>query len=248
MTTHKEEQEAILRNLIIDPTGRHYKKMKNAIWLFLYFLISAEREGRPLIRKIETICSDTGITRNTISRWLRILRKGRYISTENTGRFLHIELKNWGFVLEIYKNTHQKSHMSNSRSIKSETSESSFMSQGLANSSKKLQKASRPIDISIDNNILNIDIDKKEYPESIKGFKPRNKQELLALDLAKALNDLQALPLYLSYSKKYPDHLLRKVVGEVLEIPQQKIKKTRGALFNYLIQKYAKRDSKNLSN
>ena len=110
----------------------------------------------------------------------------------------------------------------------------------------KQEEQVTPIDISIDNNILNIDIDKRDVSESIKGFKPRNKQELLALDLAKALNDLQALPLYLSYSKKYPDHLLRKVVGEVLEIPQHKIKKTRGALFNYLIQKYEKRDSKNL--
>ena len=110
------------------------------------------------------------------------------------------------------------------------------------------EEQASPIDISIDKNILKIEIDKKDYPESIRRFKPRNKQELLALDLAKALNDLKALPLYLSYCKKYPDHLLRKVLGEVMEIPHSKIKKTRGALFNYLIQKYDKKDSKDSSN
>ena len=81
-----------------------------------------------------------------------------------------------------------------------------------------------------------------------KRYKPRNKEELLALDLAEALNDYQNLPLYLSYSKKYPESFLRKVLGEVMEVPAGKVKKSRGALFTHLIKRYAQKTPHNLRN
>ena len=74
----------------------------------------------------------------------------------------------------------------------------------------------------------------------IKNFEPRSKEELLAMDVATALKDLPNLALYLSYSKKYPEHLVRRTLARVREIPDAKIRKSRGALFNYLIQKYGK--------
>jgi len=71
-------------------------------------------------------------------------------------------------------------------------------------------------------------------------FQPQNQKEQLAVDLASRLEDLRSLPLYLSYAYKYPEGILRKALGEVMEIPLSKIRKTRGALFNHLVQKYAK--------
>jgi hypothetical protein len=71
-------------------------------------------------------------------------------------------------------------------------------------------------------------------------FEPTNEKELLALDIAYKLNDLANLPLYLSYANKYPETILRKACGEVMEVPIIKIKRTRGALFNHLVQRYAK--------
>jgi cell division protein FtsI/penicillin-binding protein 2 len=81
--------------------------------------------------------------------------------------------------------------------------------------------------------------------KAFKGFKPKTREELLALDIARELNDLKALSLYLSYARKYPESLLRRVLGEVKEIPIRRIKKGRAALFNYLIKKYAQEASKN---
>jgi len=81
--------------------------------------------------------------------------------------------------------------------------------------------------------------------KTFKGFRPETREELLALDIARELNDLKALPIYLSYARKYPESLLRKVLGEVMEIPIRRIKKGRAALFNYLIKKYAQEASKN---
>jgi DNA-binding MarR family transcriptional regulator len=99
---------------------------------------------------------------------------------------------------------------------------------------------------------INNNIDNKNFSflnfRAFKGFKPKTREELLALDIARELNDLKALPVYLSYARKYPESLLRKVLGEVKEIPIRRIKKGRAALFNYLVKKYAQRASKNNRN
>ncbi|MFH1561858.1 MAG: helix-turn-helix domain-containing protein [Nitrospirota bacterium] len=98
--------------------------------------------------------------------------------------------------------------------------------------------------------INNNDIDEINSLKSVfsfKGRKPQTREELLALDLALALHDIKGLPFYLSLTKKYPEAILRKVLGEVKEIPLTRIKKSQGALFNYLIQKYAQEASHNLS-
>lgn len=73
--------------------------------------------------------------------------------------------------------------------------------------------------------------------------RPQTREEVLALDLAAGLGDMKALPLYLSYARKYPEFLLRKVMSEVRQVPPQLIKKSRGALFNYMVQQYAKQES-----
>ena len=98
-----------------------------------------------------------------------------------------------------------------------------------------------------DNNItrINNDIDKLKIKNSKslnpKRFKPQTKEALLALDLAETLDDLPGLPLYLSLTKKYPEPFLRRALSEVKEIPADKIKKSRGAYFNYLVQKHAQK-------
>jgi len=84
--------------------------------------------------------------------------------------------------------------------------------------------------------------------EKLKCFRPRSKEELLAFDISKALNDSKNFTLYLSYAKKYKEPLLRKILGDVKETPPAKIKSSRSALFNYLLKRYAKEASKNLGN
>ena len=91
--------------------------------------------------------------------------------------------------------------------------------------------------------INNSDIGFKYSNSPYRNFQPKTREELLALDLATALNDLKALPLYISYSKKYPEHLLRRIASEVKDIPDNKIKKGRGALFNHIVQKYGQKKS-----
>ncbi|GAI12668.1 unnamed protein product [marine sediment metagenome] len=56
-------------------------------------------------------------------------------------------------------------------------------------------------------NINNIDNENKNFSNSnpLKRFKPKSREELLALDLANALEDRKALALYLSYAKRHPE-------------------------------------------
>lgn len=63
---------------------------------------------------------------------------------------------------------------------------------------------------------------------------------LLAKDLAEALNDQSHYSIYLSYAKRYPESLLRRVLAETKMTPESKIRKSRPALFNYLLHHYAK--------
>jgi len=99
-------------------------------------------------------------------------------------------------------------------------------------------------------NINNIVNENKKIlnPNSFRRFKPKCREELLALDIAGELNDFKSLPVYLSYAKKYPESFLRKVLGEVKDIPIKRIRKGRAALFNYIIKKYAQAASKNNRN
>lgn len=57
----------------------------------------------------------------------------------------------------------------------------------------------------------------------------------LANELAETLKDREALPYYLTLTRKYNENHLRTVLAKVMTIEQTQIRKTRGALFTYLV-------------
>ncbi len=77
--------------------------------------------------------------------------------------------------------------------------------------------------------------------DSHEEFKPQTKEELLALDIAKTVGDAQNPRKYLHYVRRYAEPLLRQVLSQVRQTPEEKIKKSRVALFIYLVNHYAKR-------
>lgn len=81
---------------------------------------------------------------------------------------------------------------------------------------------------------------KNSFIQNKNKFIPKTRDDILALDLAKSLNDMDGLPFYRSIAQKHSGSLLRKILGEVREIPSHKIKKSRKSYFNYLIRKYEK--------
>jgi len=67
----------------------------------------------------------------------------------------------------------------------------------------------------------------------------QTEETLFAYELADALNDREAIQMYISYVHRFSESLLREILTKVLSVPDSKIRKTRGALFNYLIQQHA---------
>jgi len=66
--------------------------------------------------------------------------------------------------------------------------------------------------------------------------KIKMQEDVLALELAVGLGDTKSLQYYQSVTKKHEEKILREIFNKVRAMPDGKIKKTRGALFNYLLQ------------
>ena len=246
MDIQKHWWAPIWTGLVMDKEARHYHRMKTAIWLFLYLVLNANRKTGSLARKVKTISSNMGTNRNTVLRWLTTLREEGYITTQNTGRCLHIQINKWKNFSDVGKIPNQKLHISNLRCCKNPTSQKTSESQKTPILRENSAFLSTPNDRTIKKDILKNDNDNKFMnlnSNAFRQFKPRNESDLLAIDMATLLHDQKNLVLYRSYSKKYPAWLLRRVLSEVKQLPPEKIKKSRGALFNYLVQTYAKKNT-----
>jgi len=72
-------------------------------------------------------------------------------------------------------------------------------------------------------------------------FHPQTREEYLAQELAERLADFQGLPLYLKVARWYTESSIRQILGRVMEVPDERIRTSRGALFNWLIHRHGKR-------
>ena len=57
----------------------------------------------------------------------------------------------------------------------------------------------------------------------------------LAREIADTLHDLGSMPFHLQMVRKYKEEFLRKILGHVMAVPEDQIKKSRAALYVYLI-------------
>lgn len=85
----------LYRGLVMDSSARHYRQMKIAVWLYLYFLLNANWKSGTLYRRLSTISQDTGINLFALRRWLRILVRNGYVNAFYNGRFWVITVNKW---------------------------------------------------------------------------------------------------------------------------------------------------------
>jgi biotin operon repressor len=204
-----------------------YAQKVGAIGIAVYNFLSSLADGRQICFPSQKyIAERLGYSRSYVNETLKLLEKNGLIKIEKKGRY------------------HRLYHLLRLRCQPGRTQVSTIANPGVNQGDTNNNKLTRIIN--------NIDIGRKNSFDSdfksFKEFKPKSREELLALDVALALKDRNGFPLYLSYAKRYPESLLRKVLGEVKEIPDEKIKRSQGALFNHLIQKYAQKTSKNHRN
>ena len=76
-------------------------------------------------------------------------------------------------------------------------------------------------------------------------YDPQTREEYLAQELAERLGDPQGLALYLKVARRYTESSIRQILGRVMEVPDERIRTSRGALFNWLIHRHGTRLSSN---
>jgi len=67
----------------------------------------------------------------------------------------------------------------------------------------------------------------------------KTKREHLAFMIADTFNDLGRINLYITYCKKYSPEVIHKAFSEAKNFPEERIKKSRVAIFFYLLKTYA---------
>lgn len=71
-----------------------------------------------------------------------------------------------------------------------------------------------------------------------------SKEEKLAREIADALGDNDSLTVHIGFAEKYSETFLRRTLQRVLSIPEAQIRKTRGALFTYLVTQNGRSNSR----
>jgi len=196
---------------------KEYSKKVGAVGILVYnFLASLADDNQSCFPSQKYIAECLGYSRATINRAVKTLEKNGLLKIKKRDRY-HL----------IY-------YLCEPRCKASETQMSNTGNSAVNRMNTNNNKLIR---INIKNN------DDRNFLNS--SFKPKTKEELLALDLAEELNDRKNLSLYLRCARKYPEPFLRRVLGEVKETPFERIKKSKAALFNYLIKKYAQNKTTN---
>lgn len=82
----------------------------------------------------------------------------------------------------------------------------------------------------------------KNEPRTTEHDSTNKSDDALARSIAEDFGDLDNLPTYQMHCRKYAEEIIRKAHKHTLSVPPDKVKRSRLALFIYLVKKYA-RDS-----
>ncbi len=230
----------VWRGLVVDPAGKHVRRLKGALALLLYLILHADRQSGLLVRKYETIGRDMGHSLWTVRGWMRRLERHGYVRRTKTGRALVIEVLNWrpvghasaplrGLSMPIRQaRTH---HLRNSERPGSQQRRGQSEGRPVPNESKLKRVIQRN-----NNGVKNFSGSDNEPKRSQEEWWAR--AEILARDLAAGLGDREHLSHYRTYARRFPESLLRRLLSEARATPERAIKRSKAALFEYLLKQH----------
>jgi hypothetical protein len=85
----------VWRGLVVDSDSKHVKAIGQAVWLYIYLIIHANRQTGVVLRCYQTIVKDMGIPERSISRWFSILKEHGYIQASFNGKSFVIHIQKW---------------------------------------------------------------------------------------------------------------------------------------------------------
>lgn len=96
MDNNNQNQWGVLwRGLAADPVAKHYHKMKSCLWLYIYLVVSVNRDTGKLFCQPSTIAQDMGVKEETVRSWLGHLRRQNYVWARRQGDWLLIGICRW---------------------------------------------------------------------------------------------------------------------------------------------------------
>jgi len=196
----------LFQGLVADPDAKHYHRMKNSVWLYLYLIALSNLRSGKLIARLQDIAVDMGLPEDTLRSWLGHLKKWHYVDVAKQGDSLLFKIIKW-------------------QNISSELGTATV-------------DASRP---------QSFQRTKRSQPVVQELF-PSEDPDQLASYIANQLNDPSYQNTFAAICRLYPRTIIQKALTETKEVPREKIKKSRGALFLYLVKKYAHQKTSAIGN
>ncbi len=187
LTFNSHDWNPLFKGLLHDPQATHFRRIMNAIWLYLYLLVSVHRDTGTMLSTMEKISADTGLDVETLSSWLGRLKHKGYVTVDIQGGELLFTVANW---------------------------------KRLPQETKKKSSPRRK--------------ERRVSTWKAPAFEPNP----LAREIAETFDDKMSLAAYDSLCKRYAEATIRKYFHHVKSLPDDKIKKSRGALMTYLVKTY----------
>lgn len=195
----------VSQGLVGDPNAKHYHRIKQAIWLYLFFIAYSNLKTGKMIVSLTDISEQMGIREETVRSWLGHLKKWNYVTSKKQGGEFIFKIAKWNNILD---------------------------DQGIAVSNPEKENPKGRFSRK-NNAILRVE---KAPPSE------------LGKTIAEELKANESVSYFEHLCNLYPKDIVLKSFKETIAIPVNKIKKTRIALFVYLVKKYALQTKSTSSN
>jgi hypothetical protein len=236
-TSEKNWWTPVWRGLVVHPEGKHVQQMSKALGLYLYLLAHADRRSGRLVRKYGTIARDMGFPVRTIRTWMARLAFYDYVGITKTGHAMVIDIPKWRPIGPDPATLRGKISPVRVAEIGQVRAGAS---SGTQQRRAENEPTSTPNESTLTRDIKRERIVKK-FSDSDPEFgtpQPTSRLELLAQDLAVGLDDPDQFPRYRRYAHRFPEPLLRRLLSEARATPVSEIKRSRAALFEYLLHQH----------
>ena len=181
-----------------------------------HFLASMVDETQSCYPSQQYIAKHLGCSRSAVNMAIKRLREAGLIAVHKVGKSCHSYL------------------LLDARCQGEKTEVSTRVNRGVNGSDTNNNQLTR-----INNNTI-VCVKENEHEN---GQRPETRKELFASEIAEKLDDRRNIRQYFSYTRRYPEIVLREFLSQALQTPLHRIKKSRAALFVYLVKIYDQQTS-----
>ena len=244
MTQNQHHYRALYKKLICHPEGKHYKKLGKVGWLMMYLLVKADDSG-VFEGSSEQIAEEMGIYVITVRAWLRHLERNKYIKITGGWKNMKIIIQNPKFTDYAQKIAQKEKSEKNLLDSSADepivndnrTDKNDIQNNDKINNIKRNdrndEKSDRELVLrgreSIKKDMINKDKNGDDFLKIAKKLTPEF--------VAKCFDDEDNIAFYEFAFRTYPKKMIRQAFVQAQKFPTEKIKRSRGALFNYILRK-----------